>query len=259
MQTITKQLTRFYRALNHQQVIDLIEENIDLKNYEVLQDKYYRILIPKETKYPIPLLTAHSDTVHEHIPQKIELCKGKLICGDKRIGLGGDDRNGCYLLSRMLQKRPKDFIFALFDLEEGGCAGSMSFDTSLIEDKISLIIGLDRHGNRDLALYGFESDELITILESIEDYNIAFGTMTDAAILAERSGICCFNISVGFYRQHTAAEYTRVEDILKAERLLLDLPAIFWQKQFPAEIMEDIYRFDESLLLEEWGGRGWRP
>jgi peptidase M28-like protein len=244
MTDIFNELSRFYQTLNHQKVIELIEENLNIANYKILEDKYYRIWIPKTVDSPVPLLVAHSDTVFQAIPRKIVNNKGKIFCKNKGIGLGADDRNGCWLLSQMLQQRPNEFIFALFDMEEQGCMGSMSLEMDQIKDKISVIIGLDRQGKSDLALYGFESDELLQVLESIQSYEICFGTLSDCATLAENSGICCFNISVGYYRQHTSSEYTIVTDLKKAKRLLLDLPKTLWGKQYEADLFQG---FDEDL------------
>lgn len=240
MKDLIDQLTGFYQALNHQQVIGLIEAKPDLSRFRILEDKYYRIWIPKSIVQPVPLLVAHSDTVFSHIPRQLLSHQGKICSGDKRVGLGADDRNGCWLLSSLMQKRPDDFIFALFDLEEQGCQGSASLPLGEILDTVSVIIGLDRQGGSDLALYGFENAEFLEILSGIQGYENAFGTMSDCAILAEAGGICCFNISVGYYRQHTPAEYTILADLLKAERLLLDLPDKFRGRQYKADLYDDL-------------------
>jgi len=256
MKNLIEELTTFYKALNHQQVIDLIEAGIDKDNFTILQNKYYHVWIPAKSDKPLPMLVAHSDTVFPAIPTKITSNKGKIFCQDKGIGLGADDRNGCWLLSQMMKLRPDDFIFALFDLEEGGCVGSLSFDIDAVKDKISVLIGLDRQDKSDLALYGFENEELLSLLETIQGYDICYGTMSDCAILAEASGICCFNISVGYYRQHTSGEYTVLSHLKKAQRLLLDLPKTLWGKQFLSDpffgMEEEIYDDDHYDLSWPW-------
>ena len=190
----------FYQALSHSEVIALIETNVDLENYHHLIDKYYHIYIPKNLSKTVPCLCAHTDTVHVHAPRRFKKTKTTISAKE---GLGADDRNGCWLIHQMMQKRTNDFIFALFDREEDGCIGSSSFDPSSISNYVSVFIGLDRKGKNELALYGYESDELLCVLSTIEGYQFDYGTMTDVVILAENTGICCFNISVGFYNQHT--------------------------------------------------------
>jgi len=229
MKNMINSLIQFYKALSHYEVIQLIEENVDLDKFNILQDKYYKIYIPRKISKPVPCLCAHTDTVHLHCPKTIKVNKKKLSAKE---GLGADDRNGCWLMHQMMLKRPDDFIFAVFDLEEHSCTGSQSFDPTSIYEKVSVFIGLDRKGKSELALYGYENHELLEILTSIEGYHPDYGTMTDVAVLSENTGICCFNISVGYYNQHTPKEYTNIKHLKKAERLLLNLPRTLRQKQF---------------------------
>jgi hypothetical protein len=233
MQQTIHELIPFYQALSHDKVIRLVEKNVDVSQFIIMQDKYYKIYIPKSITKPVPCLCAHTDTVHLHRPAKIRIANRKLSA---REGLGGDDRNGCWLIHQMMLKRSQDFIFALFDMEEHNCLGSQSFSTTLIHDQVSLFIGLDRKGSNEFALYGYDNPGLLDILISVEGYQLDYGTMTDVAILAENSGLCCFNISVGFYNQHTPKEYTHIGHLLKAERLLMTLPQALWNQQFYSEM-----------------------
>jgi len=239
---ITKDLIKFYQAYNHSDVIKLIEEGVDLKKFKILQDKYYKIYIPHKLEKSVPMLCVHSDTVFSHIPSSFRINKGKLSCKNKAVGLGADNRNGCYILHQIMLKRPQDFIFAVFDLEELGCLGSRSFNMFAIQDQVSLLIGLDRKGSNEMALYGFESEELQTLLETFPNYNFHGGSITDVAVLAEESNICCFNLSVGYYKQHTEREFTIVRDVERAEKFLLNLPAEFWGKQY---LVDYIFRDDQ--------------
>jgi hypothetical protein len=177
----------------------------------------------------MPCLSAHTDTVHLFSPQTIQKHKSRLSAKE---GLGGDDRNGCWLIRQMMLKRPADFIFALFDLEERGCVGSQALDVMPLLDIVSVFIGLDRKGKNELALYGYENMDMLAVLEEIEGYHITFGTVTDVAILSEKTGICCFNLSVGYYQQHSKKEFTRLQHLRLAERFLHSLPSAFWGKQF---------------------------
>ena len=240
---IVKDLITFYQAYHHTDVTKLIEQDVDLKKFKILESKYYKIYIPNNLKKPVPMLCAHSDTVFSHIPSSFRISKGKLSCKNKGVGLGADDRNGCYLLHQMMRQKPDDFIFAVFDLEELGCMGSRSFNLFPIQELISLFIGLDRKGSNEFALYGYENEELLSILEKFPNYHTDFGSITDVAILAESSDICCFNLSTGFYKQHSNKEFTIVSDVLRSEKFLLNLPREFWGKQF----MADYLFFDESM------------
>lgn len=251
---IVKDLIRFYQALSHKDVIKLVEKNIDLKQFKIIENKYYKVYIPRNLKKPLPMLSAHTDTVFPLAPENFSMRKGRLACKDKGIGLGADDRNGCYLVHQLMLKKPQDFIFALFDLEEGGCVGSHSFNMFAIQENISVLIGLDRQCSNEFALYGFENDELLNLLHTFPNYHVEFGSTTDVAVLAEQSNLCCFNLSVGFYKQHREKEFTLVRDVERAEKFLLNLPKEFWNKQFLADhifwddgLYEDDFYYDPFL------------
>jgi len=231
-------------------VIKLIEEKIELKNFKIIKDKYFQVYVPDNLHKSVPMLVAHSDTVFPHIPDSFRIKKGRLSCKNKGIGLGADDRNGCFLLHQLMLKRPQDFIFAVFDLEELGCLGSRSFNLFAIQDLVSVFIGLDRKGSNEFALYGYESEELLTLLDTFPNYHTDFGSITDVMILAENSNICCFNLSVGYYKQHAEREFTIVRDVERAEKFLLNLPPEFWGKQYFADniFYDHEYMSDYDLL-----------
>jgi len=239
---IVKDLIKFYQAYNHSDVIKLIEQDVDFK-FKIIKDKYYKIYIPYKLEKPVPMLCVHSDTVFQHSPSSFSIKKNRLSCKNKGIGLGADDRNGCYLLHQMMLNRPQDFIFAVFDLEELGCLGSRSLNLYPIKDLVSIFIGLDRKGSNEIALYGSESEELLKLLDTFPNYHTDFGSITDVAVLAEESNICCFNLSVGFYNQHSSKEFTYVLDVQRAEDFLLNLPQEFWGKQF----LVDYLYFDDTM------------
>ena len=250
-------LIKFYQAYNHSDVIKLIEQDVDLTKFKILEDKYYKVYIPEGLAKPVPLISMHSDTVFSHIPESFRMKKGRLSCKNKGIGLGADDRNGCYLMHNLMLSKPQDFIFAVFDLEELGCMGSKSFNMFPIQDLVSVLIGLDRKGSNEFALYGYESEELLTVMDTFPGYHTEFGSITDVMVLAEESNICCFNLSVGYYKQHSEREFTIIRDVERAEKFLNNLPDAFSGKQYFA----DYIVFDEpyhdyggfnDLLLEKY-------
>ncbi len=170
--------------------------------------------------------------------------KSKLSCKNKGIGLGADDINGCYLLLQIMLKRPNGFIFCAFDLEEMGCIGSKSFNVFPIQDQVSVLIGLDRKSSNEFALYGYESEELLKLLNTFPNYHLGFGSITNCTVLAEESNICCFNLSVGYYKQHSPQEFAIIRDVERAEKFLINLPVKFWGKQF----LVDYFCVDDDYL-----------
>ncbi len=86
---------------------------------------------------------------------------------------------------------------------------------------------------------------ILTILDTFPNYHVDFGSVTDVAILAEESNICCFNLSVGYYKQHSEREFTIVRDVERAEKFLLNLPGEFWGKQYLVD-----YIFQDDLIWD---------
>ena len=237
-----KKLIKMLKAVSYQDVCKAICEDVDLTQFEIISRKYYLILKHKSIKSHVPFIAVHTDTIHSHVPEKIVHKNGILTCSN---GIGGDDRNGCFIVSELLQSNPKDFIFGIFDLEEHGCVGSNSFIDFEIVPFISCIIGIDRRNSNDLALYGYESDEFLTALDSLYSYKAAYGSCSDCSTLADLMNLCCFNISCGFYNEHTFKEYIIYSDVLMTLSTLQNLPHVFSSKQF--EI--DFYNDDEE---EDW-------
>ena len=226
-----KTLTPFYKAQTHRDVISVLEKDINLDLFKIIKDRkdsLYRIYIPKNSKNTyLPCLCTHSDTVHNIKPEKIIDHNGKLM--NPAGGLGADDRNGIFILHTLMKK---SFIFCVFNFEESGKTGSKSADLEYISKHASIFIGLDRQGNGEIGLRGYENKELINLLQSIDSFNLLRGYPTDAFQIARRSGICAVNLSVGFYKEHSKSEYSNPGDITKTISLLLNLPEKFWSKQF---------------------------
>ena len=53
-----KELTEFYRTLSHRDVLNLIEEGVDLEQFNIIEDKYRKIYVPKSLEEPLPFLSA---------------------------------------------------------------------------------------------------------------------------------------------------------------------------------------------------------
>ncbi len=122
-----------------------------------------------EGTFPV-LLTAHMDTVHQHLPGKIYYTKTK----DEKIeawspnGIGGDDRCGVYMILKLMKQL--DCSDLLCEDEEIGSIGAGKFiKTDLCkrlrdEKKFKYIIELDRANSNDAVIYDDENDEFHDIV-----------------------------------------------------------------------------------------------
>ncbi len=181
------------------------------------------------------LWSAHVDTVHRSPGmQRVKETRGRLALGKPRDGvrrecLGGDDTVGVYLLREMvLAGIPGHYVFHVG--EERGCIGSRALaDSHAVElQAYQYAIALDRAGISDVVTYQHGkrccsevfSESIAGLLTDVAGYSSAHGVYTDTAeyvrLIPE-----CTNLSVGYYHQHTAAEYVDTVHVRALREALL--------------------------------------
>ena len=170
------------------------------------------IFTPKGQKQ-YALMCMHIDTINDARNTKAP-AKGDLYVRRNYIALlpnsdcaclGGDDRCGCYIALKLMD-RGVPFAFGFFVDEEIGGQGSAECINTIKELNVTSFIGLDRKGSDELALYGYDNQELICLFEAM-GYNSDWGSFTDASNLARALGIACVNLSIGYQHEHTHNEF----------------------------------------------------
>ena len=211
----------------HEEVVDLLLSNTN-EDYFVHKSAMFTIIIPNgiDISNPAPMLCVHTDTVSSLKPSKF-LLEGDTLTNPDGV-LGADDRAGCWIVNELLKAKENRFIIGIFDEEESGGIGSSElmksehFNKLCITESSSIVscfIGLDRRGGDEVAYYGMESESFELAIETtFPQLNPAIGSFTDASNLAFGYQISCCNLSVGYYKEHTAQESLNVsemENILK--------------------------------------------
>ena len=181
---------------------------------------YDKIIVPNggiiftpKGKEQYALVCVHIDTINDarnaKAPTERELYIRKnyiaLLPNAECACLGGDDRCGVYIALKMLD-RGLPFAFGFFTDEEIGGLGSSRCLDIISMLNITSLIGLDRKGSNELALYGYDNEELVCLFEAM-GYNQAWGSFTDASNLAGALGIACVNLSIGYQHEHTHSEF----------------------------------------------------
>jgi len=183
------------------------------------------LVMNQDDNNPKPMLCIHVDTINTHckdsenvitelLQQQIKYDRETKIYSlpndcDNRIGcLGADDRAGLWIMLKILNSTKdifKYFSFGIFFDEEVGGNGSSAYkkDYPSYEKGVKCFIGLDRRGVDDVALYGYDNNDLINIFEKY-GYKRASGSFTDASNLSKT--VACVNLSVGYDFEHTTAE-----------------------------------------------------
>lgn len=173
-----------------------------------------------------PMFVAHLDTVKDADMSKslyLDPIKNALY----REGgiLGADDIAGCAII----MNHAENINFVFFRDEEIGGLGSaeMSRNNRFIKDvndnNITCFIELDRMNSSDIigSQNGYCDTDLDEAVANILGYKLATGVWTDIDNIKEiKPGV---NLSVGYYRQHSASEYLMIDEFMYINGKIMDL------------------------------------
>ena len=204
----------------------------ELKGYltNYLKTKYNEVtemdgFVYAEGTFPV-LLVAHLDTVHkEQVKQIVYEDNGNKISSPQ--GIGGDDRNGVYMLMRIIKKYNCHVLFT--EDEEIGCIGAGKYVKALNDGyvpvpDVNYIIELDRKGSKDAVFYECDNQDFEDFILDGGDWKLDYGTYTDIVEVAPAIGVAAVNFSAAYYNAHTDKEYTLLNEmeanIEKVKRLL---------------------------------------
>jgi hypothetical protein len=165
-----------------------------------------------------PVIFAHMDQVSGHKPIKRLDVKGDKIKGDSN--LGADDKNGCWIVLRLLEHYRDKVNFVFSTCEEAG--GNM---TELYHDRKELLktipygLCFDRMGSGDIiGFYNGYCDE--DLQEAIEELGKKYGYAAEQGIWSDCDGLSkyvpCVNLSCGYYGAHSKKEYTLYSELVNA-------------------------------------------
>lgn len=251
-------LYEILKAETHEDVIKLFEKDVDLSEYVVTHHKLWSLYVPKDVKEFLPVLSAHTDTVHKVKPKDFLITDNVIRNKDPMYGCGFDDRAGVYIMHELI-KCNQPYIYLICDQEETGGIGGEAFAKSPefqgILEYASCFIGLDRKGSTDCASYGYDNDEMFELMAEHGGYEYAYGTFTDVVNLSDKSELACCNLSIGYENEHRATETLNVMYMQETLEFLMHyIPEDFWNKQFKATVIPKRnywYPYDDYLLEED--------
>lgn len=240
-----------------QQMIDFIKSFISKAKLVYEEDAYGNIYVRKglgnKTKQGniYPCFVCHIDTVHD-LTSKEEVVVTKIKdnflsfrvyqgvydshkqCGKQpviqQIGTGGDDKVGIFTcLAGLLELENLKVCF--FRDEEIGCVGSKNATMSFFED-CSFVLQTDRQMNNEF-ITGIGSTELSSeeflddINEILDTYGYIpnnHGGITDVGALKQKGlGVCCANMSSGYYFPHRNTEFVHIPSVMNVYNMMKDI------------------------------------
>lgn len=157
------------------------------------------------------MLVAHMDTVHCDPPGVIfhDPKAGVIWSPD---GLGADDRAGCFAILEVLRTGRRPYVL-FTDGEERGAYGALSASKEIdLPASVRCLVELDRQGAGDAVYYGCGNKAIRTWVRKF-GFKEAGGSFSDIDVLCPAWDIAGVNLSVGYYRQHTNAEYLRLNEL----------------------------------------------
>lgn len=172
-------------------------------------------------KGEIPVMVvAHMDTVHDESVKDICYSETGIIMSPQ--GIGGDDRCGIYIITRLIESGFKPYVLFTEDEEVGG-VGASFFAYDNIKPEVNFIVEFDRKGDKDAVFYSCRNKKFVSFIESF-GFKKNIGTFSDISIIAPEIGVAAVNLSSGYYNAHTKNEYIDMNDveyvISRAERIL---------------------------------------
>lgn len=184
-----------------------------------------------------PTIVAHTDTVHELIPDHewLVLSARGYWFGWNPLrqvteGVGGDDKIGVFLALECLRRLPACKAVFFRD-EEIGCLGSIQADLRFFDDSAFVLQG-DRKGNGDFVrkagqtkLHGAEFGDAVAPMLAKRQYKPHDGGMgTDVVALREVGlAVASANLSCGYYEPHGPDEYVIERDVANCLGLMLEI------------------------------------
>ena len=194
-------------------------------NYTLAEDTTGNIYVtPKSSLNSNIVLSAHMDMVHTngHPKQLYYDEKTGILSAvnkeDKQTSLGADDKNGIFVILDVYRKvKASELPSVVFTVdEECGCLGSSAIDKTFFDDKDHCIV-IDRRNQYDLIYKGGSTVYGITTAPLFKTLNPQFqyttGSISDANQFS--SYVDCINVSCGYYKPHSSAEYTQLDELLE--------------------------------------------
>jgi tripeptide aminopeptidase len=181
-----------------------------------------------------PCIVAHTDTVHQIIPDKEYqvYCdsSGTWFAWDsarrQQTGIGGDDKVGIYI-ALALVARLENVKVAFFRDEEIGCQGAAQANMQFFRD-CAFVLECDRRGYGDFVneagwteLHDEEFADAVAPILTEYGFKPSSGMMTDVQELKDNGlKVAAANMSCGYYRPHTAGEYVVQEEVEAVESMV---------------------------------------
>ena len=225
---------------NEQEIKEFILDHLHGLALNIRQDDFGNIYITRGQANDYPCVAAHLDEVHFPSHRYIQETNGRLwAIGDEQypIGIGADDKNGVWIIIKLLETTsiPMKVLLTVQEEKYGelsGCRGANHCDLEWFND-VRYIIECDKKGQGDLVTIGKRKgiqirlcdDEWIPLdLQTKYHYFPVVGGSTDVvALKAKGLDIPVCNLSCGYYNPHNDGEYTVISELINCLQFVTEI------------------------------------
>ena len=225
------------------EVKEYMKGYLSSKKYKVIDEDGF--LYAKGT-IPV-LLVAHMDTVHKEQCNIIENKNGVISSPQ---GIGGDDRCGIFIIMNLVKELNCSVL--LCEDEEIGTVGARKFTRSeyIKNLGVNFMIEFDRNGNNDAVFYSCDNKDFIKFVEDNTNFFETGGSFSDISVLMPAAKLAAVNLSSGYYKAHTTAEYVIYEEMFDTMDAAKNLINAECDKPF--EYVAKTYKWDDYYRSGKW-------
>lgn len=198
--------------LDFRDIVKMDQTQLYITMEMILKRHYDKVFMGEDYLYAvgqIPVaVVAHMDTVFANPPQDWSIfhdAENGVYWSP--YGLGADDRAGVFAIIKLLQEGYRPSIILTLGEEKGGI-GARQFveEYPTPADNLYFLVELDRQGYNDCVFYQCDNPDFVEFIEKF-GYELDFGTFTDISFICPTWGIAGVNLSVGYYNEHSEAEF----------------------------------------------------
>jgi len=234
-----------------EELLKVLPKFLKSKGFTVKKGEGYVYARQKKSSIPI-MLVAHIDTVHGKPPSSIYYDREANVIWSPD-GLGGDDRAGVAAILEIVERGYRPYILFLDGEERGGIGAHEAIANIMLPAKVHCLIELDRKNSNDAVFYNCGNEEFMSYIINF-GYEFEVGSFSDISILCPKWDIAGVNLSIGYYNQHSSAEYVKLDEwelaVEKVTKMLKNPPSkkFDYQEKVLAPFKHSYSKYDYDYI-----------
>jgi hypothetical protein len=198
--------------LDFREIVQMTPKQLYITMEMMLKRHYDNVFVEDDYLYAVGTIpvavVAHMDTVFSSPPADWSIFHDA-VNGVywSPYGLGADDRAGVFAIIKLLHEGYRPSVILTLGEEKGGIGARHLIENHpAAESNLYFLVELDRQGYNDCVFYQCDNPEFLEFIERF-GYTTDFGTFTDISFICPTWGIAGVNLSVGYYNEHSEAEF----------------------------------------------------